>query len=209
MLATETCTYLVPYQLCCLPIVSGTVRTRFTDSTSYWLTQTANRRSKTRRKHFKNKTQSGFTLTLHKFTQTSTGRKFTVKGSGECVWQGYQKNQGTENNEDYVQADVKRVPSRHQPGGNDENWQAPAKATDDSTKIWNGIKTLSFVPMRWGYLWSATTNGPIVHPQDDIWVWSATVEWYWQGKTEEIGEISSSHGGEYDVQNCILGCTAV
>jgi hypothetical protein len=56
-------------------------------------------------------------------------------------------------------------------------WQAPAKATDDSTKIWNGIKTLLlFVPMRWGYLWSATTNGPTVHPQDDIWVWSATVE---------------------------------
>jgi hypothetical protein len=22
-------------------------------------------------------------------------------------------------------------------------------------------------------------------------------------------EISSSHGGEYDVQNCLLGCTAV
>jgi hypothetical protein len=24
-----------------------------------------------------------------------------------------------------------------------------------------------------------------------------------------ICEISSSHGGEYDVQNCLLGCTAV
>jgi hypothetical protein len=24
-----------------------------------------------------------------------------------------------------------------------------------------------------------------------------------------IYEISSSHGGEYDVQNCLLGCTAV
>jgi hypothetical protein len=23
------------------------------------------------------------------------------------------------------------------------------------------------------------------------------------------GEISSSHGGEYDVQSCLLGCTAV
>jgi hypothetical protein len=21
-----------------------------------------------------------------------------------------------------------------------------------------------------------------------IWVWRATVEWYWQGKTEELGE---------------------
>jgi hypothetical protein len=24
-----------------------------------------------------------------------------------------------------------------------------------------------------------------------------------------LGEISSSHGGEYDVQSCLLGCTAV
>jgi hypothetical protein len=26
---------------------------------------------------------------------------------------------------------------------------------------------------------------------------------------EKLCEISSSHGGEYDVQNCFLGCTAV
>jgi hypothetical protein len=26
---------------------------------------------------------------------------------------------------------------------------------------------------------------------------------------KEHGEISSSHGGEYDVQSCLLGCTAV
>jgi hypothetical protein len=25
----------------------------------------------------------------------------------------------------------------------------------------------------------------------------------------QISEISSSHGGEYDVQSCLLGCTAV
>jgi hypothetical protein len=25
----------------------------------------------------------------------------------------------------------------------------------------------------------------------------------------EVCEISSSHGGEYDVQSCLLGCTAV
>jgi hypothetical protein len=25
----------------------------------------------------------------------------------------------------------------------------------------------------------------------------------------ELSEISSSHGGEYDVQSCLLGCTAV
>jgi hypothetical protein len=27
--------------------------------------------------------------------------------------------------------------------------------------------------------------------------------------TTLISEISSTHGGEYDVQNCLLGCTAV
>jgi hypothetical protein len=31
-------------------------------------------------------------------------------------------------------------------------------------------------------LWTAAINGPIHSP--DIWVWTATVEWYWQGKTE-------------------------
>jgi hypothetical protein len=36
-------------------------------------------------------------------------------------------------------------------------------------------------------LWTAVANGPIVHPQDDIWEWRAMVEWYWQGKTEESG----------------------
>jgi hypothetical protein len=29
------------------------------------------------------------------------------------------------------------------------------------------------------------------------------------GNTEGGCEISSSHGGEYDVQSCVLGCTAV
>jgi hypothetical protein len=28
----------------------------------------------------------------------------------------------------------------------------------------------------------------LVHPPDYIWVWRATVEWYWQEKTEELGE---------------------
>jgi propanediol dehydratase large subunit len=28
-------------------------------------------------------------------------------------------------------------------------------------------------------------------------------------QTAPYSEISSSHGGEYDVQNCLLGCTAV
>jgi hypothetical protein len=35
-------------------------------------------------------------------------------------------------------------------------------------------------------LWTAATNG-LVHSPDDM-SWGATVEWYWQGKTEELGE---------------------
>jgi hypothetical protein len=35
---------------------------------------------------------------------------------------------------------------------------------------------------------TAATNGRIVHPPGNAWVWTAPVEWYWQGKTEEIGE---------------------
>jgi hypothetical protein len=27
---------------------------------------------------------------------------------------------------------------------------------------------------------------PTVHSPDDIWVWRATVEWHWQGKTKEL-----------------------
>jgi hypothetical protein len=36
-------------------------------------------------------------------------------------------------------------------------------------------------------LWTAATNGPIIDTLDDIWIWKATVEWYWQGKTKELG----------------------
>jgi hypothetical protein len=37
--------------------------------------------------------------------------------------------------------------------------------------------------MGWECLWTAFCSFP-----DDIWVWSATVEWHWNGKTEELGE---------------------
>jgi hypothetical protein len=37
-------------------------------------------------------------------------------------------------------------------------------------------------------LWNTVTNKPIVHPPNDIWVWRAMVEWYWQGKIKELGE---------------------
>jgi hypothetical protein len=40
----------------------------------------------------------------------------------------------------------------------------------------------------WLCLWTAATNGPIAHPRDDIWVFRVTVEWYWQGKIEELWE---------------------
>jgi hypothetical protein len=35
-------------------------------------------------------------------------------------------------------------------------------------------------------LWTEVTNGPIVHPPGDIWAWRATVEWYWQGKLNNL-----------------------
>jgi hypothetical protein len=37
-------------------------------------------------------------------------------------------------------------------------------------------------------LWTAATNGHIVHLPDDIWGWRTTMELYLQGKTEELGE---------------------
>jgi hypothetical protein len=37
-------------------------------------------------------------------------------------------------------------------------------------------------------LWTAATNRPTVHPLDHTRVWTATVEWCWQGKTGEIWE---------------------
>jgi hypothetical protein len=55
--------------------------------------------------------------------------------------------------------------------------------------------------MGWDFVsLAAATSGPFVHPPDDIYVWRATVEWYWQGKTEELGEISDIESSE---ENCI------
>jgi hypothetical protein len=40
--------------------------------------------------------------------------------------------------------------------------------------------------MSMGWDWTAANNGPIVQSQHDTWVWRATVEWYWQYKTEKL-----------------------
>jgi hypothetical protein len=50
---------------------------------------------------------------------------------------------------------------------------------------------LDFFPWRWGgsstQAWMPTYVS-ILRIHQVIWVWRATVEWYWQGKTEELGE---------------------
>jgi hypothetical protein len=42
--------------------------------------------------------------------------------------------------------------------------------------------------MGWDYVSELLPLTDIVHPPGDTWVWSTTVEWHWQGKTEELGE---------------------
>jgi hypothetical protein len=45
-------------------------------------------------------------------------------------------------------------------------------------------------------LWTAATNGSIVHPPGDIWVWTARRMVYLQAETEELGEnLSQNHAG--------------
>jgi len=42
---------------------------------------------------------------------------------------------------------------------------------------------LLFISMGWDYVSELRPpTGLLFIPQDDIWVWRATVEWYWQGK---------------------------
>jgi hypothetical protein len=41
------------------------------------------------------------------------------------------------------------------------------------------------------------------------WEDTLAVEYWWLASTKGGCEISSSHSGEYDVQTCLLGCTAV
>jgi hypothetical protein len=36
------------------------------------------------------------------------------------------------------------------------------------------------------FLWTVAINRPIFHPPDDIWVWRATVKWYWQGEPKNL-----------------------
>jgi hypothetical protein len=48
--------------------------------------------------------------------------------------------------------------------------------------MWMGVRL---------WLWNATTNGHVVHHASDIWVSSATMEWYWEGKLKNSEENQS------------------
>jgi hypothetical protein len=54
------------------------------------------------------------------------------------------------------------------------------------------IQLKPFFPWRWGgsstQAWVPTFYVSILRIPQMIWVWRATVEWYWQGKPEELGE---------------------
>jgi hypothetical protein len=48
-----------------------------------------------------------------------------------------------------------------------------------------------FFPLKVGWVYTQTwmpTYVSLLRIPQMIWVWRATVEWYWQGKTEELGE---------------------
>jgi hypothetical protein len=52
------------------------------------------------------------------------------------------------------------------------------------------------------FLWTADTNGPIVHPPGDIWAWRTMVEWYRQGKAPDSSpSLSGNHTISHLVAN--------
>jgi hypothetical protein len=59
---------------------------------------------------------------------------------------------------------------------------------------------LSAVEDVYTVLYKTTKRNPLVSDQAIVVIGN---------KTLVTSEISSSHGGEYDVQSCLLGCTAV
>jgi hypothetical protein len=63
--------------------------------------------------------------------------------------------------------------------------------TGYTTRRWGWLlgRFVNFDGVRLRLLTAATNRyTSIVHLPYDIWVWRTTVEWYWQGKTEELGE---------------------
>jgi hypothetical protein len=69
----------------------------------------------------------------------------------------------------YVQCDDKYI----QVNSWNKNLLFPKACDDDVLLQWQTFSTLAIVPKI---------------PSGDTWVWRTTVEWYWQWKTEEIGE---------------------
>jgi hypothetical protein len=58
--------------------------------------------------------------------------------------------------------------------------------------------TILMTSIGWDHLWTAATNGSIVHSTGHIWEWKTMVEWYWHGKLlirqpELSGNTTSSH----------------
>jgi len=83
-------------------------------------------------------------------------------------------------------------------------------------KPWDCIQPHNFLIGRINYKFSRNTNEVIVVDASLEFLTNTSTQSAWltfhQMKrllTNTISEISSSHGGEYDVQSCLLGYTAV